>query len=102
MILKKVFANYDVQQGRYDVLTDYQTVPYSYWKGTGKLLFQESNFLQKTMIIAKSLGIYLFRNKSRAMKAKEAGIGQKLLNYCGVYWVREGIDKIWPHKRKLV
>lgn len=54
------------------------------------------------MIIAKSLGIYLFRNKSRAMKAKEAVIGQKLINYCGVYWVREGIDKIWPHKRKLV
>ena len=101
MILKKVFANYDVQQGRYDVLTDYQTVPYSYWKGTGKLLLQESNFLQKTMIIAKSLGIYLFRNKSRAMKAKEAVIGQKLLNYCGVYWVREGIDNL-ATKRKLV
>ena len=97
---KKVFANYDKQQGRYDVLTDYQTVPYSYWKGTGKLLFQESNLLQKAMIISKSLGIYLFRSRSRAAKAKEAVIGQRLLNHFGVYWVREGVDKIWPYPRK--
>ena len=83
------------KEGWYDVLADFKTVPYAYYDKTGTVLKNESNIIQKLVIALKVAHIKLCANKDRQTRANKAPIGQKLLNKVGVFWVREGVDKIF-------
>lgn len=95
----KIWDKNDVANGWVDYLKDFNTVPYQYYKRPGTILKNESNIIQKFLIAMKSMQLMIDRNKSRQEQADRAGYAQKLLNFFGIYWVREGVKKIWPYKR---
>lgn len=92
------------KEGWYDVLTEYKTVPYSYYSKHGTVLKNETNLVQKIMVGIKSLQISLNKNKSRQVRAEKNAVGQRALNFTGVYWVREGVNKVevYPRKKSIV
>lgn len=96
----KIFDKNLPEEGWVDYLKDFNTVQYSYYTKSGTVLKNESNFMQKLVIALKAVQIKLTSHKSRQERAKRAQSGQKLLNSVGVYWVREGVKKIWPSKNK--
>ena len=96
----KVFKGNLEAEGYVDYLKDFRTVPYTYYGRSGTILKNESNFAQKIVIALKTAQLMTEKNKSRQSKADKAGWGQKLLNRFGVYWVREGVNEIWPVKRE--
>lgn len=87
-------------EGWYDVLSEYKTVPYSYYNKRGTVLKNETNLLQKLLVALKAIHIRLYSNKDRQTRADKAPLGQKILNLAGVYWVREGVDKIFVGARQ--
>ena len=89
-----IFNKHRENEGWYDVLTEYKTVPYTYYNKRGTVLKNESNFYQKILIGLKAIHIKFYSNKGRQIRADRASVGQKLLNSAGVYWVREGVNKI--------
>lgn len=96
----KIFNKNDVQNGWVDYLKDFKTVPYHYYNRRGTVLKNESNILQKIGITVKAAQIKINATKSRQEQANKAKVGQRLLNWLGVYWIREGVNHIWPYKRK--
>lgn len=90
-----VFDKHKEAEGWYDVLAEYNTVPYTYYNKEGTVLKNETNFLQKLLVGLKAIHIKLYSNKDRQIRANKAPVGQKALNMVGVYWVREGVDKIY-------
>lgn len=96
----KIFEKNMPQEGWVDFLKDFKTVPYQYYSRTGTVLKNESNLIQKFLISLKALQIKINSHKTRQEQADKAQWGQRLLNSVGIYWVREGVYKIWPHKTK--
>lgn len=89
-----VFKEHKEAEGWYDVLAEYKTVPYTYYNKEGSVLKNETNLLQKLLVGLKAVHIKLYSNKNRQTRADKAPIGQKILNKAGIYWIREGVDKI--------
>lgn len=98
----KIFNKNDLENGWVDYLKDFNTVPYRYYSNPGTILQNESNLIQKIAIGLKSLQIKAFSNRTRQFQADKASVGQKVLNKLGVYWVREGVNKIWPYDRSKI
>lgn len=82
-------------EGWYDMLAEYKTVPYTYYDKEGTVLKNETTLLQKLLVGLKAIHIKLYSKKDRQTRANKASVGQKILNKVGVYWVREGVDKIF-------
>lgn len=102
MNYNNVFKKNRRDEGWKDCLEDFQTVEYSYYDGNGTVLKEMTNVLQKIFIGFKALHIKLNKSKSRQIQANKAKIGQKLLNFLGVYWIREGVNKVWTYPRKKI
>lgn len=98
----KIFDKKMPEEGWVDYLKDFKTIPYKYYSHSGTILKNESNFVQKCAIALKAAQIKFYDNKSRQIQADKAQIGQKLLNKLGIYWVREGVIKIWPYKNNKI
>lgn len=96
----KIFDKKMPEDGWVDYLKDFNTVQYKYYTKSGSVLKNESNFIQKLVIALKAVQIKFTSHRSRQERAELAQSGQKLLNSVGVYWVREGVKKIWPSKKK--
>src|SRR5699024_5429983 len=75
---------------------------YTYYTHSGTILKNESNLAQKIVIGLKAMQIKLFSNQSRQKQADKASVGQKILNKFGVYWIREGVNKIYPYNNKKI
>lgn len=90
------------EDGWIDYLKDFNTVPYKYYSKKGTILKNESNFIQKLAIGLKALQIKQYSGKSRQVQANKAQMGQKMLNRLGIYWVREGVEKITSFKNENI
>lgn len=98
----KIWNKRKPEDGWIDYLKDFNTVPYKYYSKKGTILKNESNFIQKIAIALKAVQIKKYINKSRQTQANKAQMGQNLLNFLGVYWVREGVKSIKPFKRRKI
>src|SRR5699024_7911698 len=98
----KIFEQKDEEHGWVDYLKDFQTVPYTYYTHSGTILKNESNLAQKIVIGLKAMQIKLFSNQSRQKQADKASVGSKILNKFVVYWIREGVNKIYPYIIKKI
>ena len=98
----KIFNKNDVNHGWVDYLRDFNTIPYTYYSKSGTILKNESNLIQKIAIGIKALQLKVLSNKSRQEQADKAEVGQKFLNKLGVYWVREGVNKIFPYSNSKI
>ena len=98
----KIFEKKDENNGWIDYLKDFKTVPYSYYSKSGTILKNESNFIQKIAIGLKAIQIKSLTKKSRQEQADKAEVGQRTLNKLGVYWVREGVNQIYPYKNNKI
>lgn len=87
-------------EGWRDMLSEFKTAPYTYYEKKGTVLKNETNLLQKIAVAAKALHIKMYSARNRQLRADKASMGQKALNCLGVYWVREGVDKVWIYSRK--
>lgn len=94
----QVYSKNKEAEGWYDVLKEYKTVPYKYYTKQGTVLKNESNFFQKLLIAIKTIHIKLYSNSTRQKRANIASVGLKILNYFGIYWVREGVNKLYFKK----
>ncbi|MEE6635739.1 alpha-1,2-fucosyltransferase [Limosilactobacillus pontis] len=95
----KIFQKQSPEGGWVDYLKDFNVVPYQYYKKNGTILKNESSLLQKALIGLKALSLIAHKKATRQEKANIAPKYQKLLNFFGIYWVREGVNKIWTYKR---
>ncbi|OTA61685.1 alpha-1,2-fucosyltransferase [Limosilactobacillus reuteri] len=95
----KIFKKKDEENGWVDYLKDFNTSPYHYYEKTGTILKNESNIIQKALIAMKATQIIFNKDKTRQEKADKADFAQNLLNFFGVYWIREGVSKIYPRRR---
>lgn len=91
-----IFEENNPEEGWYDCLSDYNVIPYVYYNKSGTVLKNESSIIQKICILMKSIHIKVHRNKSRQEQAKVASKMQYFLNLLGVFWIREGVNKIYP------
>lgn len=91
----QVLNKHQENEGWYDMVAEYKTVPYQYYDKQGTVLKNESNLFQKMLIGLKVLHIKFYSKKSRQIKADKAPVGQSLLNRAGIYWIREGVNKIY-------
>ena len=98
----KIFNKNDVNHGWVDYLRDFNTIPYTYYSKSGTILKNESNLIQKIAIGIKALQLKVLSNKSRQEQPDKAEVGQKFLNKLGVYWVREGVNKIFPYSNSKI
>lgn len=98
----KIFEKKDIDNGWVDYLKDFNTVPYIYYSNPGTILKNESNFIQKIAIGLKAIQIKTLSTRSRQEQADKAEIGQKALNKLGIYWVREGVSKIFPYNNNKI
>ncbi|WP_433596686.1 alpha-1,2-fucosyltransferase [Limosilactobacillus reuteri] len=97
----KILQKQSPENGWTDYLKDFNVVSYQYYTKEGTILKNESSLLQKFLIGFKAMNIVAHKGASRQDKANAVPSGQKLLNFFGIYWVREGVNKIWPYKRKV-
>lgn len=97
-----IFAQNKKNRGWYDVLEDFNTVPYEYYDKPGTVLKNETTLVEKIPVMLKSIDIWLYKNKPREERAVKAQRFQKLLNKFNVYWVREGVTKIYPTGGKSI
>lgn len=95
-----IFDKKAPEKGYIDYLKDFNVADYQYYNRPGNILKNESSFTQKILIGLKGIQLYCEKNKSRQYKANKAQFGEKILNFSGVYWVREGVTDITPFKRK--
>lgn len=95
-----IFEKKAPEKGYIDYLKDFNTVNYQYYNRSGTILKNESNFIQKFLIGLKGIQLYFEKNRSRQYKADKAQFGERLLNSAGVYWVREGVKRVYPYNRK--
>lgn len=98
----KIFNQKDEENGWVDYLKDFQTIPYTYYPHSGTILKNESTFVQKIAIGLKAMQVKLLSHQSRQKQADKANIGQKYLNKLGIYWVREGVNTIYPYNRENI
>lgn len=97
---EKVFEQHKESEGWYDVLAEYKTAPYEYYSKKGSVLKNETNIVAKIVVAIKALQIKSNARKSRQIQADRASWGQKILNFFGVYWIREGVNRVWIYNRK--
>lgn len=83
-----------------DYLLDFNTVPYKYYEKKGSVLINETNILQKLLCGLKGMQIKAFATQSRQCRANRAQFMQSILNFTGVYWIREGVNYVKPYSRK--
>lgn len=95
----QIYSKHREAEGWYDVLTEYKTVKYKYYTKKGTVLKNESNLFQKILIFIKTLHIKLYSHCTRQKRADVAPIAQRILNYFGIYWVREGVNKLYFFER---
>lgn len=91
-----IFAQNKKELGWYDVLEDFNTVPYVYYDKPGTVLKNETTLVEKIPVLLKSFDVWINRNRSREERAKKAQRFQSVLNRFNVYWVREGVTRLYP------
>ena len=72
-----------------------------YYNQPGNVLKKKSSIIQKICILIKAVHIKMHSNKSRQERARVASKMQCFLNFFGVFWIREGVNKIYPVCRGL-
>ena len=87
------------EEGYVDSLADYKTVPYRAYDKIGNAFKNDANPVQRILGHLKCEYTKNNKNKSRQGYADNAGNGQKICNYAGVFFIDEGIRKLYVRKR---
>lgn len=78
----------------YNVLEDYNIAEYDMYKNGGKVLFNESNLMQKFILSLYYLGLKRFDSIEMKEELKYQKKWSRILNFVGIYWYRIGYCKL--------
>lgn len=97
---QNVYALSNTGNGFVNELKNFKTVDFIEYTKNGRLLLNETNFIQKFACMLNYFYLRISQNKTRTEKIDVYKKMQNILNYLGIYWVREGYVPIKIHLRK--
>lgn len=83
----------------YNTLQDYNVVPYTEYQKKGKVIFNESSFVQKTICIPYYLGLKKIPTEEINRQVSYQKKWEHILSEFGVYWYRNGQYDIGKSKQ---
>ena len=96
----KIFDMHAEKDDYVESLADYKTVPYRHYDKQGAAVKNDANPIQRVIGHFKCKYMEKYRNRSRQEIADRCRVGQKLCNMFGIFYIEEGITKLYARKRK--
>ena len=96
---KSLYDIDNMEEGYVEVLTNYKTVPYRHYNEKISVFKNHANFVQRVIGYLKSKYISKFEGMSRQVIEDKNRVGQKTCSMFGLYYIGDGITKIYVRKR---
>lgn len=87
-------------KGFVNELENFKTVPFIEYNKEGKILWNETNLVQKIICVLNSVYLKYLNKKTRQEQVDKSCKFNTILNYLGIYWLREGYAPMKIYKRK--